>query len=834
MLENQMKLSDMKNIFRQIKILLIVIICNFCTPSYANADIGDFLSWISNSILELFGLMECIDVPNFNNFRTGSKSITITDQGKWISTDITVEGDKFLQINWTLSNVVVNPRKYYIMYRIDPRFSRPQLFILEYDYSKKKYISDFHSFNNNSLVTYKNVPANEIPNLDVRAASTAFNNYYNFVGRNKIQVASKDVVSLTIVQSNDFFSASSEEFSSELDPQFPNALAAYTSSSLPDNQILYMDSNSWCKNYLQDLPNGVICADWGGEYLYGTSNPSINRMVGLMDTALSRNMNTCPAGSVGRSFESRCVYDKGRAMPITVGGKLIKPAYSPFSQSIISGPNSPMFFHYESQGQGDLDFVDSSAISNSDMFSNFNQYMTNWENEYGNHSNIINAWEGGGGADALSSFLHLGRYIMLGEIGGGDELKSLEKIKVSYAILPANNNDQTEYEGDGIQIPQNYYGNAPATGKLFLKIETNGQLNLSGSVNVGYAGYTGETFLSDVLYNSITLPVMSLMRETSAAFYQALAINPQWQLTVRTLLTLYIVIYGLYFLSGMVQIHLRDLVTRVIKIAVVFAMFSGTSWDFFSQNVFNLFLDGMSYLFGSVVGLTSSSTNVFGFVDVVFDKYLDPVLWQLLLYQLISFTNGLTLLAVLVIISIVKFMSVVIEVLVAYLFGFCVIAILISFAPLFIVCMLFEKTRGIFDNWFSLLFNYMIQPTILLILFLIIDQLMTNQLTQAITRACWGYIISFTINIPWVDGSSISFVLPFITGIPGFVPEISEYNAPGGAPLNGADARSFLGIFIGSMMFWVYSELIKGLNGYATQIASVLTNATPARQTVPN
>jgi type IV secretion system protein VirB6 len=163
----------------------------------------------------------------------------------------------------------------------------------------------------------------------------------------------------------------------------------------------------------------------------------------------------------------------------------------------------------------------------------------------------------------------------------------------------------------GISVTSHEYtANASQDGHLWLKV-TNPHDEMDGNLALSYAYYTGSTFLSNLLYNSVALPIMNMMRDTSQMFYSGIATNPQWQLTVRVLLSLYIIIYGLSFLAGKIQVTVIDVMTRVIKLAVVFAMFSGSSWQFFNQYVFNLFLGGMSYLANSVMGATSSDGNLF-------------------------------------------------------------------------------------------------------------------------------------------------------------------------------------------------------------------------------
>ena len=115
---------------------------------------------------------------------------------------------------------------------------------------------------------------------------------------------------------------------------------------------------------------------------------------------------------------------------------------------------------------------------------------------------------------------------------------------------------------------------------------------------------------------------------------------------------MYIIIYGLAFLAGSLQITVTDIVVRVLKIGVIVALFSETSWTFFNDNLFKVFIDGSDYLLNSVIGTTSNVGNIFGFVDPIFDRYSNGNFWALLFIQLLQLTNGLAFFACLAIYSI--------------------------------------------------------------------------------------------------------------------------------------------------------------------------------------
>jgi type IV secretion system protein VirB6 len=158
------------------------------------------------------------------------------------------------------------------------------------------------------------------------------------------------------------------------------------------------------------------------------------------------------------------------------------------------------------------------------------------------------------------------------------------------------------------------------------------------------------------------------------------------------------------------------------------------------------------------------------------------------------------------------------------------LSVMISLAPFFIILMLFEQTKSIFDNWLSTLFNYMIQPTILLIFFLLIDQIMSEQLLKVVVRACWGTLIPIEIGLDLTHMDipvNFSFPIPFLPGIPFFVPNPT--------PALDLDilmhgTGTFLTLFSSALILYCYSLMAYGLVDYIAIVVAQLTNVTPARR----
>ena len=229
------------------------------------------------------------------------------------------------------------------------------------------------------------------------------------------------------------------------------------------------------------------------------------------------------------------------------------------------------------------------------------------------------------------------------------------------------------------------------------------------------------------------------------------------------------------------------------------------SWKFFNDYLFSAFIEGTDYIMTNVVGLGSSKSNIFGFIDPIFDKYTNGRFWLLLFIQLLQIHNGLIVVAIITIYSLTLYFRAILEVIISYVIAYVGLSVMISLAPFFIILVLFEKTKSIFDNWLSTLVSHVMQPSILLIFFLLIDQVMSEQLLKIVVRACWNpdfLPIAIGLDLTHIDiPINFSFRLPFLRGIPFFSPSVTEIN-----DLNDllTSTGTFLVIFTSSLLFYAY------------------------------
>ena len=781
--------------------------------------------WLSASFDTITSYIStCIEVPQFSGVTQDATTVNLTDAGKWISTGLQVTEGKTLQIEWTAPGVQPRPAKYKVMYRIDPRFENPQVFILKLDYAQNKYVSDFYQFSDGLLPRYQ-----DTPEMTFTERLTDFTNYFNYVGRTKIPIAKDDVVNIILTDSTTYFTGVAD-MKTDLG-SLDDLAVIYTQNPIADNKILYTNADQFCADGITVSRTEYAhnCASVG---LYQDAVDNWKTFEGrITNTAFDvnkANLNPCSDSADGKDNIPLCYYDKGRGMQIKIGGTIIKDINEKFMHSSFTGKD---FFYYLSDINGDLDFTTSWDIAG--MYNGYPQFMKDWsaETDYATFQNSLSTAK----PNLTMNFLHFGRYLLDIEIGNADSTitkNDLDTIRVEYLVRQEGIPDNSAV---GTVAEMQYRGNAPETGYLYVKV-TKLDENLTGSIKVKFATYTGSTWFSDLVYAKLISPLRQNFNILTMQLYTKLITNIVLQNIAKTMLVLYIVFYALTFLAGATQITVLDIVIRVVKISMILILFSENSWAYFNGYLFSVFVDGVDSLMSQVSGVTSSVGNPFGFIDPIINKYTDPTTYALLFIQMLQIFSGMTYLAIMSIIAILIYFKAIVQVIVSYCIAFVGLAVMISLAPFFITFMLFEKTKSMFDNWLSLLFNYMLQPTVLLIFFLLIDQILTDQLSQTIVRACWGTLIPLSFNFDLNSISipiSISFTLPFFPGIPFYIPEITE-------PID-LDAiiawriNSLMKVATSAFMLFVISKVAGGLVDFVSSVVQQLTNVIISnRQVGPN
>ena len=223
--------------------------------------------------------------------------------------------------------------------------------------------------------------------------------------------------------------------------------------------------------------------------------------------------------------------------------------------------------------------------------------------------------------------------------------------------------------------------------------------------------------------------------------------------------SLFVVFMGIGFFLGVLQMSKAELTTILLRFAVISALLSPDSWEFFNEYV----VEGIFALTSDLANMVLDATNgvLYGGSDVVnfsigqnIDTHIlqnvDDVLAMFVSHAVnvkiaaLLFSHVLGWLFIIVLyFSFLVVISAIIKLTVIFVFIFITLTILLSLAPIFIMFAVFKYTRNsYFQAWLQALMGSAIQPMMLFVflgLFLsIISYFLMDMLYY---QACWRTII---------------------------------------------------------------------------------------------
>lgn len=229
----------------------------------------------------------------------------------------------------------------------------------------------------------------------------------------------------------------------------------------------------------------------------------------------------------------------------------------------------------------------------------------------------------------------------------------------------------------------------------------------------------------------------------------------------KAVLLLYLVLTALLFSIGMIKMSQSELIVRVFKIGLIVTLISPMSYDFFYNNLFQLFDKGSKAISSVIAHSTimrhssafpitmSGETNVLTLMDSILKVIVSGVLWKKTLALLFSqywfFFFGILLGLFIMLIAIIRS-------LVLYLVAIFVMALLLVLAPFFILMVLFKVTGAMFDDWLKQLISAAMTIIIITLIMLLMVVIIGEQIYSMLHFSiCWEPIADWGIfgKIHW-------------------------------------------------------------------------------------
>lgn len=406
--------------------------------------------------------------------------------------------------------------------------------------------------------------------------------------------------------------------------------------------------------------------------------------------------------------------------------------------------------------------------------------------------------------------------------------------RIDYILAPGDEDPNTSgqnYNIGSLNVDNNgkaIINSANKSGTLWMRInnapadyqESEGQylVQFSTSKALENFGSLILTPLFEGLKTKISTAVSSMFKNMTCYGNKASGNCTNFFNYIRGMLSLYIMIYGLMFLLGMVQINQTDIVIRVIKIAFVAGLMNEKTFGFFNTYVFEAatgfsdsIISSMSgYSLFSSGGVSNGSvSNPFMFLDSILSKVFFSVTFYAQLLALLSMGISGILYFIIVFIAIVIVVITTLRAIAIYLMAFIAVAILLGIAPLFLTFMLFETTRYLFDNWVRFTARYMIEPVILLAGIIILTQLFTIYLDYVIGYSvCWKCAIPFKLPFAYIPGlNSLGFANVPLFCINWFAPWGFDYQSG----MMGMNMQHIIALVIIAYCMYGYAEMASSI-----------------------
>lgn len=216
------------------------------------------------------------------------------------------------------------------------------------------------------------------------------------------------------------------------------------------------------------------------------------------------------------------------------------------------------------------------------------------------------------------------------------------------------------------------------------------------------------------LLTNITDYIKDVVNGATQNLYQAFTNSGAYKAAVGAAITLMIVIFGVGFLIGVVQASFGQVLIRLAKVGIILTLISPTGWQFFSDYAVKFFNDGTDELIGKVMeigtGVAATANQPFVVLDGLAKIVLSPDMIIAIMGSIFnSGPYGISMGGLLAF-GFYGLLKMLISGLRLYAISFVMRSLMLGVAPLFIVFLLFDKTKQLFSGWLNILVLLSLRP----------------------------------------------------------------------------------------------------------------------------
>ena len=313
--------------------------------------------------------------------------------------------------------------------------------------------------------------------------------------------------------------------------------------------------------------------------------------------------------------------------------------------------------------------------------------------------------------------------------------------------------------------------------------------------------------------------------------YKNIITDPKYKMIVRISMIMMVTFFGFSYLMGVSELNNKEIMSRVIKIAIIYLFIGENGWEWFNNLIatpFRNVTDQVSFLMASSFdnsselmdsiknNVYSDKSLLFSSVDRTFSLIFSQVAVNKITALIFADFFGWVYF-IIVAYGILLYIYAVANAVLIYLTAQVFLSILFTLGPIFLLFTLFKQTQDMFDNWISAIISFSLQQIFLLTTLAFFNILMYEIIKLVLNyRICFGpvwiidlWLVKINLLQSW-----------FVASIP---PSLSSNSMPG---INN-NPESFPSIF--SVLFiWIIGSIMGKFIEMMTDIAQQISGGISA------
>lgn len=269
--------------------------------------------------------------------------------------------------------------------------------------------------------------------------------------------------------------------------------------------------------------------------------------------------------------------------------------------------------------------------------------------------------------------------------------------------------------------------------------------------------------------------------------------NTLYQFIVKLALVLMLTLYGFGYFLGLSEFNQKEIMTRILRACFIYALISNTGWALYDKFVVSFFKQGIDSLLFLIASSFEVGENNYIEQAVLQNDYSIKLLLfsstftnikmlfsEAVLYKILGliFSGWLGILyAYLVLTGLITYIVGMFNAIALYLMAQMFMSVTLSIGPMIFLLMFFERTKGSFDNWLSILIGFALQE-----IFIIITVSFFNNLIGSIIKTVFAYPVCvlpiLDINLLGVPLSILQFWKIPGTGFSGNILDLQNQAGP--------------------------------------------------------